>query len=205
MNVAHPISEKILATIRSQPGTAVSAADFLNLGARPAVDQALSRLVRRGAIRRLRRGLYDLPRIGKLLNEPISQSPDELVQAWARKNGLKVVPSGARAANLLGLSTQVPAKIIYYTNGRTRALKLGPYAVRILNRGPKTMEVRGRMASLVYPALRHLGRTGATPDVVDRLRSTLSRSDKAELMNNIGHAAAWMVPIVRQIAGKARK
>ena len=102
------------------------------------------------------------------------QSPDELVQAWARKNGLRVVPSGAHAANLLGLSTQVPAKIVYYTNGRTRMLRLGPYSVKLLNRGPKTMDVGGRIAPLVFQALRHLGRGGVTPEVINRLRSALS-------------------------------
>ena len=157
MNVAHPIAEKILARLGSRQGTAVPAGDFLDLGQRAAVDQVLSRLVRQGTIRRVRRGLYELPRIGKLLNEPMVQSPDELVQAWARKNGLRVVPSGAHAANLLGLSTQVPAKIVYYTNGRTRVLKLGPYCIKLLNRGPKTMDVGGRMAPLFFQSLRHWG------------------------------------------------
>jgi len=122
-----------------------------------------------------------LPRIGKLLNEPLVQSPDELVQAWGRKNGLRVMASGAQAANLLGLSTQVPAKLVYYTSGRTRTLKLGPYSVKLLNRGPKTLDVGGKMAPLVYQALRHLGRNGLTQDVVHRLRLALSQKDKAEL------------------------
>jgi hypothetical protein len=202
MNVAHPIAEKILARLGSRQGEAVPAGDFLDLGERAAVDKALSRLVRKGTIRRVRRGLYELPRIGKLLNEPMVQSPDELVQAWARKNGLRVVPSGAYAANLLGLSTQVPAKIVYYTNGRTRVLKLGPYSIKLLNRGPKTMDVGGRMAPLVFQALRQLGRGGVTPEVVDRLRLALSRKGKAELKDNIGYAAAWLIPVIEQIAGK---
>ena len=201
MNVSHPIAEKVLTRLRSAQGAAVAAAEFRDLGERAAVDQALSRLTRQGAIRRVRRGLYELPRIGKLLNEPIVQSPDELVQAWARKNGLRVLPSGAHAANLLGLSTQVPAKLVYYTNGRTRTLKLGPYSVKLLNRGPKTMDVSGKTAPLVFQALRHLGRSGVTPEVIDRLRLALSRKDKAELKDNIGYAAAWMTPVIERVAG----
>ncbi len=200
MNVAHPIADKVLARLRSVQGKAVPAGDFLDLGGRAAIDQALSRLTRQGAIRRVRRGLYELPRIGKLLNEPIVQSPDELVRAWAKKNGLQVLPSGAHAANLLGLSTQVPAKLVYYTNGRTRMLKLGPYAIKLLNRGPKTMDVGGKMAPLVFQALRHLGRTGVTQEVVHRLRLVLSQKDKAELKDNIGYAAGWMVPVIERVA-----
>ena len=201
MNTTYPIADKILAKLRTQRGP-VPTRDFLDLGNRAAVDQALSRLVRKGKIRRIKRGLYDLPRKGKLLNQPLTPSPDELVRAWAKNNGLKVVPSGARAANEVGLSTQVPAKIVYYTNGRTQTLKLGPYTVQLLNRGPKTMDVSGRTAPLVLQALRHIGRDGVRPEVVHRLRSTLSQKDKAELKRNLQHTAAWMVPIVEEIVGK---
>jgi hypothetical protein len=199
MNVAHPIAEKVLARLGSRQGAAVSAQDFLDLGARSAVDQALSRLVRQGAIRRVRRGLYELPRMGRLLNEAMVQSPDDLAQAWAGMNGLRVVPSGAQAANLLGLSTQVPAKTVYYTNGRTRMLTLGPYSIKLLNRGPKTMDVGGQMAPLVFQALRHLGRSGVTPDAIDRLRLALSRTDKRELKDNLRYTTAWMIPVIEQI------
>jgi len=115
---------------------------------------------------------------------------------------LRVVPSGAYAANLLGLSTQVPARIVYYTNGRTKTLKLGPYTVRLLNRGPKTMDVRGRVAPLVFQALRYLGPKGATPEVVRRLRKTLSEKDKVELQRNLRYAAAWMKPVIEAIVNE---
>ena len=199
--MTHSIADKIIARLRTQRGP-VPTRDFLDLGNRAAVDQSLSRLVRKGAIRRIQRGLYDLPRMGKLLDQPLSPSPDELVRAWARNNGLKVVPSGARAANALGLSTQVPAKIVYYTNGRTQTLKLGPYTVQLLNRGPKTMDVSGRMAPLVLQALRHIGRGGVRPEVVYRLQSTLSQKEKAELKRNLRHAAAWMLPVIKEITGE---
>jgi hypothetical protein len=140
--------------------------------------------------------------MSKLLDQPVTPSPDKLVRAWAKNNGLKVVPSGARAANALGLSTQVPAKIIYYTNGRTQTLKLGPYTVQLLNRGPKTMDVSGRTASLVLQALRHIGRDGVRPEVVHRLQSTLSPKKKAELNRNLHHAVGWMQPVIKEIVGK---
>jgi len=201
MNVTHPITEKVLKRLEAKKGSPVPTRDLLDLGPRATVDQALSRLVQQGRIRRVRRGLYDIPRMGKLLNQPVAPSPDELVHAWARNNGLRVVPSGAYAANLLGLSTQVPARLVYYTNGRTQTLKLGPYTVRLLNRGPKTMDVRGQVAPLVLQALRYLSPKGVTPEVICRLRSALSPKDKAELRRNLGYAAAWMKPVIEEIAG----
>lgn len=203
MKVAHPIANKVLARLRSAAaGTVVSAKDLLDLGPRAAVDQALSRLARQGRIQRVRRGLYAWPRTGTLLKRPVVPAPDELAQAWAKKNGLRLVPSGAYAANLLGLTTQVPAKIIYYTNGRTRTLTLGPYSIRLLNRGPKTMDVPGRMSALVLQALRHVGKDGVTPEKIARLRTVLQSRDRAELAQALTQAPAWMKPILQQILVK---
>lgn len=158
MKVAYPIARKLLARLESSAGAVVSVKDLTELGSRAAVDQALSRLVREGRILRVRRGLYAWPRTSALLKRPAVPSPDELAQAWAKKNGLRLVPSGAYAANLLGLTTQVPARITYYTNGRTKTLILGPYSIRLLNRGPKTMDVEGRASALVLQALRYVGK-----------------------------------------------
>ncbi len=201
MKVTHPISEKILRKLRARRGRPLPLSDFQDLGNAPAVRKALSRLARQGAIRRVRRGLYQLPRIGKLARQPVAASSDELVRAWARKNGLRVVPSGTYAANLLGLSTQVPARIVYYTNGRTQTVKLGPYTVRFLNRGPRTMDVRGHTAPLVLQALRHIGPQAVTSGVIHRLRSVLSGQDKAELRSGLRYAADWMKPVLDEIAG----
>lgn len=204
MNVPHPIANELLARLKSSE-TVLSVADLLDLGPRAAVDQALSRLVRQGRIQRVRRGLYAWPRMGALLKKPMVPSPDELAQAWANKNGLRLVPSGAYAANLLGLSTQVPAKIIYYTNGRTKTLTLGPYSIRLLNRGPKTMEVQDRVSSLVLQALRYLGKGGVTPEMIAHLRTLLSKQDKAKLAQTLPQAPAWMKPVLQQIIEKGSR
>lgn len=199
MKVSDPIANKVIACFKARAQSVVGVSDLLDLGPRAAVDQALSRLVRQGRIRRIRRGLYELPQMGKLLGLPQIQSPDKLVQAWAKNNGLRVIPSGAYAANLLGLSTQVPAKIVYYTNGRTQTLNLGPYLIKFLNRGPKTMDVRGQASPLVLQALRYLGKDGVTPDVIARLRSLLPQKAKLELKSNIRLAPAWMRPVMEEI------
>jgi hypothetical protein len=204
MNVSSPIADKVLDRLQAANGQIFSVADFLDLGPRPTVDQALSRLARQGKINRVRRGLYELPRIGKLLNRPITQSPDALARAWARKNGLRIVPSGAYAANLLGLSTQVPAKITYYTNGRTKTIKLGQHTIKLLNRGPKTMEVQGKTSPLVFQALSYFGKDGVTQGMMSRLRSLLTAKDKAELKANLHRAPAWLQTVVRQIVGQGK-
>jgi hypothetical protein len=200
MNVAHPVAYKIVARVKAMKGKPVSASDLLALGARAAIDQALSRLFRHGTIRRVGRGLYMWPLINKLLNQPMTASVDSMAKAWARKNGLRIIPFGAHAANLLGLSTQVPAKIVYYTNGRTQTIKLGAFPVRFLNRGPRTMDVSGRLAPHVFQAVRWMGRHGMTPQNIGHLQTILKPRDKSDLIRNLWYASAWMKPILKQIS-----
>lgn len=200
MKVSHPVADKIIARLKAASGKPLAAVDFICLGDRAAIDQALSRLVRQGTIRRVDRGLYVWPRISKLLKQPVTTSVYSMAKAWARRNGLRIIPSGGYAANLLGLSTQVPAKFVYYTNGRTQTVKFGDVPVRFLNRGPKTMDVSGKIAPHVFQALRWMGKHGMTPANISRLQSVLKPKDKADLLKNMRYAAGWMQPILKQIA-----
>ena len=164
-----------------------------------AIKQALSRLARDGTIQRVGRGLYAWPRFSPLFKEIIPPSVDALAKAWARSNALRIVPFGAYAANLLGLSTQVPAKYVYYTNGRTQRVRLGGAYVQFLNRGPKTMDVKGEMAAHVFQALRHLGKDGVTPDVVVRLRRIIRSRDRIDILRSLKLAPVWMKPVLQEI------
>jgi len=199
MHMHHSIGERLLRRLRARRGSVVSVADLLDVGTRAAIDQALSRLVRQGLVQRVQRGLYQIPRTSTLLQRPIAPSPDAVVRAWARKNGLRVVPCGAYAANLLGLTTQVPAHIVYYTNGRTRTLALGSYTIKFLNRGPKTVDVQGTCSPLVFQALRYLGREKATPAVIAQLRRILPASGRLELRRNLRYSPAWMRPLLQDL------
>jgi len=199
MNVTYPVADKIVARLKACDGAPVPVSDLLDLGTRASVKQALSRLARAGTIERVERGLYAWPRFSNLLKETVPPPVDELAKAWARKHGLKIVPSGAYAANLLGLSTQVPAKYIYYTNGRTQQVTLGAAKVKFLNRGPRTMDVRGKLAPLVFQAIKYLGKDGITPEVIARLRRVMNRRDRSDTVKSIDLAPVWMKPAIEEI------
>jgi hypothetical protein len=199
MNVAHPVAEKVVARIQRRAGDPVAIAELLDLAPRPTINQSLARLARQGTIQRVGRGLYAWPRFSALLQESVPPSVDALAHAWARRNRLRIVPFGAYAANLLGLSTQVPAKYVYYTNGRTQRVRLGGAEVQFLNRGPKTMEVKGQLAAHIIQALRYLGKRRVTPAVVARLRQLAGPEDRADLRRASDSAAEWMRPILQGV------
>src|ERR1700746_4240663 len=108
-NTMQTMQNQIVARIeRLGFGKAFSAKDFLDIASRGTVDMTLTSLSRQGRIRRIRRGLYDVPKVNAALGGKLSPDVDEAAHAIARRQRWKIVPEGAWAANLLGLSPQVP-------------------------------------------------------------------------------------------------
>jgi hypothetical protein len=142
---AASVDSQVLARIRQQgPGTVFTPADFVDLGPRNAVDLALSRNARAGAIRKLARGVYDLPRRDARLGD-LSPSPDDVASALAGRDGARLQASGAHAANLLGLSDQVPVRLTFLTDGRSRRVQLGRQQIILKHTTPRQMATAGRI------------------------------------------------------------
>lgn len=193
------ISDKIAQRIRRwKRGAVFTPKDFLDLGSRAAVDQALSRLADRGQIRRLSRGLYDVPRVNPKLG-PLTPDPDLVARAVARANGGVLQMSGAQAANALGLSTQVPASAEYLTDGPSRQVKLGKRVVTLRHASPKVLVAPGSKAGTVVQALRYLG-PDAAAQAVDRLAPSLGPADRKTLARAAPQAPGWMRPVLSRLA-----
>lgn len=200
--IAASVSDRVMKRVRaSGRGSVFTPSDFLTVAARSSVDQALSRLVKGGQLRRLARGLYDFPKLHPKLG-PLSPAPDHVAQALARETGSQVQIAGARAANALGLSTQVPAKSIYLTDGPSRRVVLGKRIVDLRHASPKHLIAPGSPAGTVVQALRHVGPVRAA-DVAQVAARRLSANDKKTLASTAVQAPAWMRPTLVSIANAA--
>jgi hypothetical protein len=194
------VQDDILDRIRGQGrGKVFTPKDFLDLGSRDAADQSLSRLVKGGEIQRLGRGLYHYPRVNERLGIPLGPDLDEIAEALARQTGSRVVPSGAVAANRLGLSTQVPAKPVYLTDGRTRQVRIGSTTFQLRHAAPKEFPVGCRTSAMVFQALRHLGQVAVDAQVVSQLRRALSSEQLKELLRDARYTTDWIATVVRQV------
>lgn len=195
------VQDTILDRIRHQGrGKVFIPKDFLDLGSRDAADQSLSRLVRSGDILRLGRGLYHYPQVNQRLGIPLGPDLDEIADALARQTGSRVIPSGAVAANRLGLSTQVPAKPIYLSDGRTRQVKIGNTTIQIRHAAPKELPVGSRTSAMVFQALRHLGQAAVDDKVIGQIRHALSPDQRRGLLQDARYTTDWIASTVRQIA-----
>ncbi len=109
--------------------------DFLSLGSRQTVDIVLHRLVRKGTIRRLARGIYDFPKEHPKLGT-LQPSPEKIAEALVGRDCTRIQPTGAYAANILGLSEQVPAKVVFLTDGPSRTVKIGTTNIQLRRTTP---------------------------------------------------------------------
>jgi len=194
------VDAKVLARIvRQGRGAVVVPANFLDLGSRAAVDLVLHRLVRSGRLRRLARGIYDYP-VAHSDFGPLWPSAEVIARAIAGRDNIRVQPAGAYAANLLGLTEQVPAKVVFLTDGPTRNVKIGPTVIHLRRTTPRNMAAAGRLSGLVIQAFRHLRREHVTAERIARLERTLPAAARRAFVRDIKLAPSWMHPILRQLA-----
>ncbi len=171
---------------------------FFDLGSHSAVRKALERLTKQGTIRRLSLGLYDYPKRHPTLGDLVPNY-EQIGKAFAGQHKLRLQPSGAYAANLLGLTDQVPAKIIFLTDGSNRKLTIYNQRIIFKRTTPKNMAAAGRISGLVIQALRHLGKVNVDDDIVDKLKARLSDADKKQLLKDITCAPAWIGAIFKRM------
>ena len=164
---------------------------FYDIGSQFAVRKTLERLAKSGLIRRLAPGLYDYPKRHPVLGD-LLPNYEQIGRALIGEDKLKLQPSGAYAANLLGLTEQVPAKIVFLTDGAPRKVVIGKQTIILKRTTPKNMAAAGRASGLVIQALRYLGKDSVSDDTINKLKTRLSREDKDRLLKDISCAPVWI-------------
>ena len=190
------LTEEILEHSRTMPeGALLTAKGLLHLGQRAAVDQALSRLARRGKLLRAGRGLYVRPvesRFGAR-----APTTEKVVAGLAELRGETVASHGAAAANALGLTSQVPVRSVYLTSGPSRTLRLGRQSVEMRHAPAWQLVLAGRPAGEILRALAWLGPSKAEGALVT-LRRTLPASDLQALAKAAPLLPSWLAQQVSQ-------
>ena len=192
------LKEAVLRHARNQPeGVPLTAKGLLHLGGRAAIDQTLSRLARSGDLLRAGRGLYVLPIEGRFGNR--APALEKTAEALATQLGERIVNSGAMAASVLGLTTQVPVTPVFLTSGPSRTLQLGRQEVRLRHSPPWQLVLRGRKAGEAVRALAWLGPDGFGT-AIEKLRSSLNAEERRELAGVTAQMPGWLAEPVSRIA-----
>jgi len=197
------VENSVASSIRQRGRGAVFVpADFLEFGSRQSVDVALHSLTRAGKIRRLARGLYDVPKKHPVLGTLLPPA-DAVAQAIAGRDHTRIQPAGAYAANILGLTEQVPAKVMFLTDGPSRTVSIGPMTIQLRHTTPRNMMTAGRLSGLLIQAFRELGQQHISQERIAFLRKTIPSQKRRSILKDINLAPAWMRPLFRAIAEEA--
>lgn len=171
---------------------------FSDLKSREAVKKALQRLTQAGTIRRLAKGLYDYPRQSKelgVLPPPI----DNIAKAISEKDHVRIQATGAYASNLIGLSDQVPAKVVFLTEGSPKTIKIGKMEIEFRRTTPRNVAMTGTHAGLILQALRYIGKKQIDSKMEKNIKKRLESLDPKELKKAYTYAPAWIKEYFNQL------
>lgn len=184
-------------------GWVFSQADFADLGPRATVDSILHRLEKEQTIRRVLRGIYDYPRHSKPLAGPVSPDIDKIADALARKFGWRIQPDGATAQNLLGISTQVPAREVYLSDGPNRSYKLRKTILAFEHTVLKEAGFKLPESRLVVQALKAFGEDQITPQLLTSIQKQFSSQLWKKILIDTKIATGWVYAAIQQMASES--
>lgn len=181
--------------IQQEKGSLLFPSDFLELGSSDAVRQSLSRMAKEKIIVRLGRGIYLYPKYDQELGM-LYPSTEEIAEAIAKQEKARIIPTGDQALYKLGISTQVPLKVVYLTDGMRRTIKLGKRAITFKITTPKVLATEGKISSLVIQALQELGKNQVDDAILQQIKKALQKEDLAILRHDAKLAPVWIATIL---------
>lgn len=192
------IRERVLS---AEDGTVFVTSDFADIADTNTIRQSIYRLVNDGTLRRILQGVYEKPKYSKLLEEYVAADPDAVAKALARSYHWTIAPCGNTALNLLGLSTQVTAVWSYISDGPYKTYEWNSTKLEFKHRTNKEITGLSYMTSLVIQALKTLGRSNVTSDIIKTLSEKLSNDEKQACLKEAAESTDWVYDTIRKICG----
>jgi hypothetical protein len=187
--------EKSITTKRK--GTLFLPDDFLSYGSSEAIRKALGRLEDKKIIIRVSQGIYVQPKISKLIG-PLSPSAEEVAEAIAKRDKIRTIPTGSYALNALGLSSQVPMKIVLLTDGSPREIKVGKRSIKFKRTTPKNLMAKGKISRLVIQALKEIGIGKIRIEEEHKILELLKKENVKDLKHDIALAPVWIQKLMKK-------
>ena len=193
--------QKILNRIDNfEPNQVFIANDFFDIAGYETVRSTLNRLVKDKEIIRIMKGIYYKPKYIELIGEYEAPSVNEVANAIARKYNWTIAPSGNTALNLLGLSTQVPAKWTYISDGRYASFSFGNATIEFKRRNNGEISKMSTLTAMVIQSVKAIGKDKITSEQIDYLRGKLSEKEKFELIEDSKTTSAWVYGVIKKIS-----
>lgn len=196
-NIRPKTEASIAEAIAASPkGRVLFVDDFEEYGNPESVKKALHRLQEKGILVRLAHGVYLNPKMDPELGI-LYPSTDDIARAIARRDKARIVTTGIMALNKLGLSPQVPMRVVYLTDGAPRSIQIGKRTIVFKRTSPKNLLMKGDISSLAIQALRTIGQRHVDTDTIQRIQVLLQNETKENILHDAKLAPAWIASILR--------
>ena len=197
-NMSRSTHQKILEFVKkTDNGKIVFPTDFRGIGTEGAIKMALSRLVKENELDRLSHGIYLKPEYHSTMGK-LHPSLEVIAEAIAESEKVRIKPSGAYAMNRLGLSAQVPTRLVYITDGQARQFTIGKGGIKFKPASPKKFAMKGEISSLLLQALEELGPKNIPP-LQDQIIKLVKEEDPENLYHDLKLAPAWINDLIVSI------
>ena len=180
---------------KRKTGSILFSEDFQELNNSGAVKVALHRLVKRGDLKRLARGIFTKPKYSELVGE-ILPTTEAIAVAIAKRDKARILATGSYAMHVLGLTTQIPLKLVYLTDGSPRKITIGKRTIQFKKTSPKNLALKGDISKLVVQALKEIGKGQATKNEINIIQDLLKKEDRKTLKHDIALAPQWIAEIM---------
>ena len=194
MSIENEVLKSILSTKR---GELILPEDFREEGSSEAIRLALHRLERQKLIKRVAQGIYVRPKLSKYVGE-VMPPAEAIAEAIAKRDRIRTIPTGSYALNALGLSTQIPMKIVFLTDGSPREIKVGKRTIKFKKTTPKNLMAKGKISRLVIQALKEIGRDKQTETEERKIIDLLKLEDPKLLLHDLKLAPVWIQKIIKK-------
>ncbi len=174
---------------RLKPGDVFLPSDFKDIGTSTAIRKALSRLVETGRVERMGQGIYVIPKYDKVFGK-VLPSIEQIADILAKKDHVKIKPSGQNALNKVGLSTQVPMRLVFLTTGHSKKIQIGKSAIIFKSTTAKKLSMKGEITSLLFLGLEELDLKTISPAQLDHIQMLIKKDSPENLKYNLRLAPA---------------
>jgi len=183
----------------SPKGSIFLTSDFLDVASSDAANKALLRLEEAGIIRRILFGMYEYPEFNSFLNEYVEPSSILIAQTLAKKYGWTIIPCGDTALNMLGLSTQVPSRLIYVSDGPYKIYSYNKISIEFKHTSNKEISKVSYKTALVIQALKALGKENMDDNVIKKIASLLTNEECVTMYSEAKYVTSWIYDIIKKV------
>jgi hypothetical protein len=192
------VENRIAEALKTYPrGSVLFVDDFSEYGNPESVKKALLRLKEKEILVRLAHGIYLYPKVDQELGV-LFPSTEEIAKAIARRDKARIVPTGVQALNKLGLSTQVPMKVVYLSDGAARTVKVGKRTITFKKTSPKNLLLKGEISGLAIQALKTIGQKKADEKTIEKIQAILKNEKIEHIIHDAKLSPAWIKIILMQ-------